>query len=867
VTEPRDAWSRGQRLAEDQLQALQDASGGAVEVLEASLVPEHAIARFEVSLDVGELAKAPGGIKVRSRERFVLAVPEDFPSAIPQVLVRHRRWAGTAHVQWGNVLCLFAAPSTEWLPADGMRGLIDRLALWLVRAAAGDLDPDGQPLHPPVAYVDSAAGPVVVRADVATDAPWAQQPRRPWALLVAVCSQDDDRLDVLRWIPFGRYLSDAGRDGPPADEQGRPYVLAAAVLVDTQIGFEYPETARALADGLAAGGVNEDDLLELVATVADANARTAADRGVSAVAEGEQPDHGPGGSPLVLLVGTPSRRMAGGPPLTHLVAWRLDDLAGRITGLLGSFRPGRSDALDELRGTVLQLGRDLFDFADVSWARVHEDRAEVTVRRDGGSSAAWLYGKKVLVLGCGALGAPIAEMCVRAGAAVTVVDKGVVTPGILVRQPYRDRDIGKAKAVVLARRLRGLRQGAQAVGQAKNAVKAHLRPGQPVPEFDLIVDATADSAVRAALEHARGLRRAAWPPLLTVLVGHESRRGVVAVSRAGASGAGHDVLRKLGIAVRTTHAESFRDVAQDLYPAEARTDVFLPEPGCSSPTFVGSAVEANALASGLFSVGLDALLGRAAGPAEFPLCAAAVRLNVADPKTDQPGSAWIGWPDDAVVDGAEAGLPVRISPTALATVRAEARRGERIRGPLVETGGMLLGQIDEAVGTVYVDVATVPPGDSLLGERHFQHGVLGSQDLVDHHRRRTAGATGFVGMWHTHPHGRTDPSPTDEDSMTSLVTPVTGGASRALILIFGGGVGEWTRWLGDTSEATAVPAVYARLVRRASSGAPTGGSTADDLRQDLPPGSYYPGGWGPPPGPPRRSRIPWPRRHGRRATR
>ena len=62
------------------------------------------------------------------------------------------------HVQWQHLICLYAAPSVEWLPADGMRGLLDRLIAWLRRAAAGDLDPEDQPLHPPVAYVSLSAG-------------------------------------------------------------------------------------------------------------------------------------------------------------------------------------------------------------------------------------------------------------------------------------------------------------------------------------------------------------------------------------------------------------------------------------------------------------------------------------------------------------------------------------------------------------------------------------------------------------------------------------------------------------------------------------------------------------------------------------
>ena len=55
-------------------------------------------------------------------------------------------------MQWGRHLCLYAAPSVEWVPSGGMDSFIERLAAWVVRAAEGTLDPDGQPLHPPVAY-------------------------------------------------------------------------------------------------------------------------------------------------------------------------------------------------------------------------------------------------------------------------------------------------------------------------------------------------------------------------------------------------------------------------------------------------------------------------------------------------------------------------------------------------------------------------------------------------------------------------------------------------------------------------------------------------------------------------------------------
>lgn len=837
------SWTRGQRLAVKQVEALCAVAPDAVELISAEQPPASTVLLLDLSLDLSGLPHAPGGIRVRPRERFRILVFDDFPYTVPSVWTWHGRWAGTPHVQWRRSLCLYQAPSTEWDPGDGMRGLLDRLRQWLEKAARGDLDPDGQPLHPPATYTDASAGSVVVRADLSDLVPWRPSTHGEVTALLGLCVQHGDRLDVVGWTLPAAHHARVAFDGPPTDDEGRPYVVVAGIVINSEIGFEYPRTARALADGLRQSGVAEKDLLEVVAAAADANARSAKARGVEPPPDGEEPEHGPGGAPLFLLVGTPSRRLKEGPRLAHLVAWRVSGVGGQLLELMGSITPGTNDALDEIRSDVVKIGEYWLDHTSVAWARLFEDRAEVTVRRDIDSAAAWLHGKKVLVLGCGALGAPVAEACVRAGATLTVVDNSAVTPGILVRQPYSDADIGNAKATALAERLRGMRHGTVVTPQVGNAISLHLAADQEAPGFDLVVDATADSRVRAALEHTRSGRREVWPPVLTMVVGHRARRGVVVVSRTGATGAGHDVLRRLGIAARTTHAVAFADVAEDFYPPRPRTELFLPEPGCSAPTFVGSAVEATALAAGLLSAGLDALTERGPEESRLPMAAAVVRLGPAE--GDAPGGRgagdWIGWANDAVITGDSGTLPVRLSPAALATVRAEARRGARLHGPDIETGGMLLGQVDEGAGVVFVDVATPPTPDSRLSSVYFEHGVEGAQALVEHHRSGTNGATGFVGMWHTHPHGCAQPSPTDEESMANLVTPVTGGASRCLIMIFGGR-DVWTGWLrSDQGDSTTLPEVYARLIRRTDRDSPP------PPPRPAPQGVYYVGGWGPSP--------------------
>ena len=810
-------------------------------------------ALFDVSLDLSGVEHAAGGIRLRGRERFVVAVPGAFPFAVPSVTVAHARWAGTPHVQWGRQLCLYAAPSVEWSPADGVRGLVERLVLWTERAAAGTLDPDGQPLHPPVAYVHGYAGHVVVRADLGPLVPWAPDSTRPVRLLIAVCEMRGDRLDVVRWADPDEHARGAAEGRSVLfSADGTPLIAAATVLVDHDLGFEYPSSARLLADGLIAAGLPEQTLLGLIGAAASANEAAAEARGGARAGDGEGP--GPGGVPAVVLVGTPSRRLGDGPRLAHLVAWRLDRLGGSIGSLVG----GTTGGLNE---RSLALGGDWLGLARMLWLVVYEARPEVTRRRDEGSPARWLSGKRVLVLGCGALGGPIAELCARGGASkVVAVDNGVVTPGILVRQPYGDADIGQHKAVALARRLAEQLPIVDVQGRAEDAVTAWGSPGGGASSFDLVIDATADVSVRSALEHARSAD-GDWPHVVTVLTGHRARRGVVAISRAGATGGGHDVLRRLGTAARTTRAQDLADIADDLYPQTPRTDVFTPEPGCSAPTFVGSAAETTALAGQLLTAALDALSGD--GPAEsaMPMSAAAARL--ADPHGQggrARGVSWVGWPDDLVVADAAGRLRVRIAAPALAEMRAEARRGARVRGPEIETGGTLLGSVDDAVGVVFVDAATGPPPDSLLSAVRFDHGVDGVQDIVDAQRRKTANASGYVGMWHTHPGGPAAPSQTDTAGMANVVAPIADGPPQSLMLILGGEHGRWQQWTAADSEG-AVPDAYARLIRR-----PTDGSVPPHV-PPAPQATYFPGGYasrtGTEPPAPRagwRALLPWTRR-------
>jgi integrative and conjugative element protein (TIGR02256 family) len=805
-----------------QLTELEKRSGGALQVLVRPDDHDRAntvVVSIETGIAAGRVAG--GGIRVRARERFEIVVPDAFPFEPPMVWTEHRRWAGTRHVQWERYLCLYAAPSVEWVPADGMRGLINRLLVWLERGAAGTLDPDGQPLHPPATY-PSAPGCVVVHPNVGNRIPSATSGDAGVLVQFAWCVRDHDRVDVLYWLSESQVVDRANKKGAtPVNTQGQPYFIALVVIFADEIAWEYPNRAGDLAARLADMGYASTKLLDdLVWT-----------NKVNRFLQSQDPSARPDEDPVIMLLGTPSRRVAGDEKLIHLVAWKLDPLGVKITALLGADPESlaRKD-FERLRGHA----RRWLDDADVQWLRVYEQRSEITRRRDGGTATSWVQGKRVLILGCGALGAPTAEHCVRAGAkAVTVLDCGIVTPGILVRQPYTYDEIGRAKATVLADRLNTIARKNTVNSIVDNAI-THLRDGFDPSTYDLVLDATASSGVRAALEHVHRIQvtsGASWPPTATMIIGHRADIGLAAVSQSGATGTGHDILRRAVLHARRTADPDWQDIVADFFPDPPRTDTFFPEPGCSEPTFVGSATDVAALAASMLNAALHQVAAEESGSAA--MIATAIRQPHAAQERLRAAEI-LTWPNDTVLTDPTTGYDVRISANAMSEIRTEARRGNRTRGPAIETGGMLLGSIDEATGIINIDLATGPSPDSTLSSQYFHHGTDGTQAVIDDYVRRTNGVTDFLGIWHTHPGGPTAPSQMDEDGMRRVT--LTNSTYKALMLIVGGSPATWRNWI----EADGRPDFYVRLVERNPAATP---AATGSLRPD---GPHFPGGFAPP---------------------
>ena len=151
------------------------------------------------------MAKSSDGIPLRQRERFLplsqlvalFAIPMHgsltsdglvgltFNGLGTSVFIRHPRQSGT--------------------PADGMFGFIERLYMWVKRAAVNQLDPIGAPLHPPVAYIGNSPTPLVV--------PYVNTPAvkdEPWTGFGYITDRSDDRIDIKGWCA----LEDASPVGP-----------------------------------------------------------------------------------------------------------------------------------------------------------------------------------------------------------------------------------------------------------------------------------------------------------------------------------------------------------------------------------------------------------------------------------------------------------------------------------------------------------------------------------------------------------------------------------------------------------------------------------------------------------------------------
>lgn len=747
--------TESQQRALDQLLEVEGASGGVFEVLSETLSGDRLA--VEVAVDCRPYDRVASGLPLRDRERFVIYLQPDVPyEGPPSVLVSHGRWCGRPHVNWCVHLCLYLSPSTEWDPAAGMASLVERLDRWLQDAALDRLDPADAPLHPPTAFPSSD-----LRVIPRVNAP--APPGELWTGLAVLDLAEGDfenkRAEIVNWADLGE-----SPDGT---------LVAPTVLLGSPMPPEYPETLGGLLS-----------VIRPAAVPPFGEVLFAAARAVRL------------GSPFLVVVGAPMRRGHDGEPLTHLAVWHVDR-DGHKRLKQSSWTP--EDV--RLRRNVLNWMRE----ASLRWCPVHEMRPEVVTRRDETTPTEAFRGKRVALWGCGALGAPIAMLMARAGVGGLVLrDSKEVTPGILVRQPYDPDHVGVNKAIALKDLLSYAAPDLPVEAHEDNVVTGTLALPDASEGADLVIDATANRTVLAKIEDARRDGRLAIP-VASVAVDASASRGLLLYTGADHSGGPYDLSRRLKLTVMGD--PSLGHFAEAFFPPDPIGHLRQPEPGCSDPTFVGSAADASGLAASLLnSLGVE--LATAAGGNGTSAAVAITQPHVSVP-SDERRSLRVCPPKDLILlDGLE-GYEVRVSASAWADILSWIRQSGRVRGSQDETGGLLFGQVDEALRVVWVSDVSGPPPDSMHSPALFVCGTEGTAQINRAKRERTRGSVQFVGMWHSHPVSNPTPSPTDRRGTDTLFRHTTPPPRRSLLLIVGHAASDPTPaayLYGRPADVTAAPA-------------------------------------------------------------
>ena len=712
------------KLASQQIREIAETSDGTVQIHDESTL-DRGYYQFEISIRFNGLERVDGGLPVRAREIFHILVPPTFPFDYPRVETPHVRFSGFRHVQWRQRPCLYQS-SADWRPEDGMYGFIARLDAWIRDAALNNLDPNDAPLHPPVEY-PTIERLIIPRADtpLVTGSPWFGY---------AELHDRKHSTEIIGWIGLNHE---------------RPAHFAPAILLHEDFPFEYPQTVYTLLNELKSHDIDYASFLFLLASHAQ---------------------HSDSETPLTVVLGTPMRRVVpGGCALQHLAVWEISaDDTDNLRALNIAVELGDEIQKDKAREEVVNWAVS----AQVGWCNVHEMRPEVTRRRDQSSPMAWFRGKSVAIWGCGALGTHVAESIVRAGIkTVELVDYKKVTPGLLVRQGFEDADIGKFKAEALAERLIRIEPDL-APDVSTNNLISRLTSPDPIPNVDLVIDCTASSAVRTALEYMLrdGKPR---PAIVSIAIDHQASSAIATLSMPGHSGGTLDIFRRLKL--EACQRSTLSRLLEAFWPRSSPTERFQPEPGCSEPTFIGS----NADLAGLSARALNS-----------------VARTIATTCVTHTGAGWLfeelgpvhtfSWSPDHTLRVEGQGYSVRVCSHAVREMRGWARRSTRTAGATIETGGLIFGELNEAAGVLWVSGVEGPPPDSEASENHFTCGTEGMENVARERHCRFRGSVDCIGSWHTHPISAPHPSTVDIEAVAQLLASPGSSRRTCLVLILSG---------------------------------------------------------------------------------
>jgi len=732
--------TEGQKLALEQLLEIEATGSGALEIVSQYLPDDKSsflVVHISIDCRNHKNKRVPEGLPIRNRERIKIYIPQNFPFSYPSTRTFHSRFAGFPHVQWTRYLCLYQS-STEWNPADGMYGFLERLDDWLEKGAFNQLDPEGAPLHPPVTYTSSGPSITVIPT---VDTPKTEG--APWLGLAHLNSIHEKCVEIVDWTAFGTLVPDK--------------ILGAAILLDQVMPFEFPIKISQLLYELKSRGIPWALLLNVLQWAVI---------------------HTPKDSPLFIILGTPMRGIRGGERRQHLVAWWVEPVFVKgIRLTLEKYSP--NEKIQEIGHEVEKILLEWADKSEIQWCRVREDRPEIVTRRDYTSPVAWFKDRRVTLWGCGALGAHLAEFLVRAGVQKLILhDYGVVAPGLLARQPYERKDIGRQKVRVLEERLKAINPSIEIEPHTSNLLTELLAQQEWNTEADLILDTTGSLSVLQCIELKRP-RNGTSPLIASMIIGHNASRGILVFSPAHFSGGPQELFRRSK--VESSRRFELKQWLDDFWPEEPRTRLFQPEPGCSDATFIGSQADVTVLAGTMLNFLAKDLTRKdnEKGTAHF------VTNSIPFSSKESRLQSSFAWSPYRVTQDPHAKYEIRISDEAWSDISGWIEESRRSKGADIETGGVLFGERNDAAKVIWIDEVLGPPPDSKASSKYFQCGILGVEDANQEKIKRTRRSVRYQGLWHTHPDSMPLPSPVDIASMESLSLEHDPPHPRTLMIIVG----------------------------------------------------------------------------------
>lgn len=334
--------------------------------------------------------------------------------------------------------------------------------------------------------------------------------------------------------------------------------------------------------------------------------------------------------------------------------------------------------------------------------------------------------RRVALVGAGAIGSLTSTILAREGRYWwLLIDSDLLLPHNLARHSLDVEAVGAAKSLALAGQINSLRPPS-APGEAAGLVCDVLSPGTAEQDLsatletaDVIVDASASVAVSRYLSDQ------------TV----RARRASIFFNPSGDSVVVLVEPKDRSITLRDLEAQYFRAVLSEIaLDGHLRAAEQMAYSGACRAVTNRIPHHRATLLSSIAAGALEQALDQPEGivgiwTANRDLAVSVVRFTPAATETHELN----GW---------------RVTIDHDLTGNLHVMRASKLP---VETGGILLGLVDVSARSIHIAAALSPPHDSVEEEVGFERGVAGVEASIARAGKKTMDQIRYVGEWHSHP--------------------------------------------------------------------------------------------------------------------